>query len=157
MTPEETSVRQLSAYEIERGKPIPSLNHGIIQSNLCFAILAKYRKNYSVISELSLDLPENRLMVPDLCIYPKRAYNGFQDTIRVTEPPITAIEILSPTQGAEELAVKFEAYFAAGVKSCWFVQLLLDTIFIISPDKKDFRFPRRNAYRSGNRHHARIK
>jgi len=56
MKPEEITERHLSKYEIERGKPIPSLNHGIIQSNLCFAILAKYRKEYSVISELSVEL-----------------------------------------------------------------------------------------------------
>ncbi len=46
MTPEETAQKQLAEYEIERGKPMPSLNHGIIQSNLCFAIQATYRKEY---------------------------------------------------------------------------------------------------------------
>lgn len=135
MTPEETAQKQLSDYEIERGKPMPSLNHRIIQSNLCFAIQATYRKEYSVISELSVELNKGRVVVPDLSIYPKKAYNGFQDEIKVTEPPITAIEILSPTQGTNEFGEKFEAYFAAGLKSCWFVQPLVDTIFVITPDK----------------------
>ena len=135
MTPEETAEKQLSEYEIERGKPMPSLNHGIIQSNLCFAILAKYRKEYSVISELSVELGKGKVVVPDLCIYPKKVYNGFQDRRKVAEPPLTAIEILSPTQGADEFSEKFEAYLAAGVKSYWFVQPMVDTIFVIAPDK----------------------
>jgi|GEM_PF-3389664 len=60
MTPEEIAEKQLSEYEIERGKPVPSLNHGIIQSNLCFTILAKYRAEYSVISELSVELDKTK-------------------------------------------------------------------------------------------------
>jgi Uma2 family endonuclease len=135
MTPEEITERTLSEYEIERGKPMPSLNHGIIQSNLCFAILTKYRKEYSVISELSVELEKGKVVVPDLCIYPKKVYNGFKDRRKIAEPPLTAIEILSPTQGTDEFGEKFEGYFAAGVKSCWFVQPMVDTIFVITPDK----------------------
>ena len=32
----------LSEYEIERGKPIPSKNHAIVQRNLVFSLHLKY-------------------------------------------------------------------------------------------------------------------
>jgi len=75
------------------------------------------------------------VVFPDLCVYPKKIYNGFQDHKKATEPPFTAIEILSLTQTIDKLGEKFEAYFAAGVKSCWLVQPMLDTICVITPDK----------------------
>jgi hypothetical protein len=120
MTPEETAEKQLSEYEIERGKPMPSLNQGSIQTNISGALWSKYRHEYSIITELSLELPGTRLMVFDVCVYSKKVYNGFQDQKRVTEPALIAIE----------------AYFVAGVQSCWFVQPVVDTIFIITPDKE---------------------
>jgi Uma2 family endonuclease len=136
MTPEETAEKQLSEYVIERGKPMPSLNQGSIQTNISGALWSKYRHEYSIITELSLELPGTRLMVFDVCVYSKKVYNGFQDQKRVTEPALIAIEILSYSQGSDELAEKFEAYFVAGVQSCWFVQPVVDTIFIITPDKE---------------------
>ena len=88
-----------------------------------------------MIKELSLELPGTRPMVPDVCVYPKKVYNGFEDQRKVTEPPLIAIEILSPSQGSDQLTEKFEAYFVAGVQSCWFVQPVVDAIFVITPDK----------------------
>lgn len=128
-------LESLSEYELERGKPMPSKNHSLLQSLIGSAILFKYKDQYSVLSELSLQFG-SKPFTPDLCIYPKMTPDWFQDEIKVTEPPLTAIEILSPTQGAENFSDKFNAYFAAGVQSCWFVQPMMQTIFVISPDKK---------------------
>ena len=46
----------LVEYEIERGKPIPSLNHGTIQMNAGVALVNRYRAKYRFASETSLDL-----------------------------------------------------------------------------------------------------
>lgn len=135
MIPEEIAEKHLSEYEIERGKPMPSKNHSLLQSNLMGLLWSKYRNEFSVMPELSLALPGVQPMVPDISIYPKQQYNAFQDEIKVTESPITVMEILSPTQPIEGFAGKFEAYFAAGVQSCWFVQPMVDTISVITPDK----------------------
>ncbi len=35
--------------------------------------------------------------------------------------PVLIIEIISPSQGTDDLLAKFKAYFALGVKSCWLV------------------------------------
>lgn len=52
----------------------------------------------------------------------------------MTEAPLTAIEILSPGQGFEVYESRFAVYFTAGVKSCWFVQPFLKTIFVLTPN-----------------------
>ena len=96
---------QLSDYELERGKPMPSKNHGLVQGNMTIALGIKYRKEYSFLTELTLEFGEKNY-VPDICIYPKQTYDGRNDEIRVTAPPLTAIEILSPKQGSEEIMKK---------------------------------------------------
>ncbi len=57
-------------YATERNKPMPSLNHGSIQSNLLFEF-APYRKKFRFTSELSLDLSDWE-SVPDIAIFPQR-------------------------------------------------------------------------------------
>ena len=124
----------LSDYELERGKPMPSKNHAIVQSNLTFALMGGYRQKYRILPELTLEF--GRRYVPDICVYPNQPYEREHDQIRVTEPPLTAIEILSPKQNADEIMEKFDVYFGVGVKSCWFVMPPTDTVFILTPDRK---------------------
>ncbi|MEQ1743781.1 MAG: hypothetical protein ABMA02_00005 [Saprospiraceae bacterium] len=45
-----------SDYEIERGKPMPSFNHGTIQANLLVALINRFRVKFRFTSETSLDL-----------------------------------------------------------------------------------------------------
>lgn len=44
-------VRERTDYEIERNKPMPSLNHAIIQGNLLFQLNLKYQIKYSILPE----------------------------------------------------------------------------------------------------------
>lgn len=125
---------EISGYEVERNKPMPSLNHGLIQANLIFAIKLGYKDKYSVVSELSLDL-SGWESVPDVCILPKMPLNPRQDVATVKEPPLCAIEIISPSQSVNELIVKAEKYFQYGVRSCWIVIPALQNIYVFpSPD-----------------------
>ena len=127
-----TTKEPISFYEAERGKPLPDLYHAVAPSNL-IGVLGGYRQQYSILSELSLVL-NGRPFCPDLCIYPKRTHDWQRDVEYLTEAPLTAIEILSPSQGFEVYESRFAAYFAAGVKSCWFVQPFLKTIFVLSSE-----------------------
>ncbi|WP_460907764.1 Uma2 family endonuclease [Spirosoma areae] len=69
-------------------------------------------------------------------MYPLIPFDSRHDEIRMTELPLTAMEILSPTQSVEELVAKFDVYFGAGVHSDWLVQPSLQTIFLLTPDQK---------------------
>lgn len=118
-------------YEIERNKPMPSLNHALIQGNLIYELKAHYKKRFSVASELSLALAEWP-SVPDICIYPKLKIDLKNDVIAMTEPPLCAIEILSPTQSTNDLFTKAFKYFDFGVKSCWIVLPVVANIYVFS-------------------------
>lgn len=114
-----TAIETLSEYEIERGKPMPSLNHGIIQANLIVE-LANYRRQYRIASEVSLKL-DGWPSTPDISISPKTKADFLRDKIHLTEPPLGVIEIISPSQSVQDQYDKAVQYFTAGVKSVWLV------------------------------------
>jgi hypothetical protein len=60
--------RELSTYEIERDKPIPSRNHGKLQMRIGFEMMAKYRNRFDIVSEPTLQMLE-RPRVPDLAFF----------------------------------------------------------------------------------------
>lgn len=121
-------------YEKERGKPLPSLNHGQIQF-LISGALHSYREKYTIASELTLELG-NRQMTPDVCVYPKIEVNYQRDVTRMTEPPLLAVEIVSPTQSTQDVVDKINDMLDAGVESCWLVQPAMETVTIYTADAK---------------------
>ena len=122
----------ISDYELERNKPLPSLNHSITQSTLLAELVINYRKKFTFLSELSLEMPEKPNSVPDICIYPKMEIDFLHDKISLSQMPLTAIEIVSPSQSNDDILSKFERYFSAGVKSCWLVLLSFKAISVYS-------------------------
>ena len=128
-----------SQYEIERGKPMPSKNHGKLQQRIGVEIAVQYGDTYETYSELSLTVP-NPPYVPDLCLFPAEPSNWRQDEVKVSDVPLTVIEIVSPSQTDTELTAKSIAYFAAGVKSYWLVQPVLRTIFVLLPNGDELVF-----------------
>lgn len=128
----EAVVEQLSEYELERGKPMPTLNHSVVQGNLIFALKLQCRQHYTVLSELNLTMPERPDTVPDISIYPKLQIDFLHDVTSMTDMPLTVIEIISPSQSNDDILAKFERYFKAGVQSCWLVMPSFQAISVYS-------------------------
>lgn len=129
----EVAVAPVLDYETERGKPMPSLNHGIIQYNIGLE-LAPYRRQYRFATEVSLRL-EGWPSTPDIIILPKAKADFRRDQIELQEPPLGVIEIVSPTQSVQTLYDKAVQYFDTGVKSVWLVVPTLQLIVVYSsPD-----------------------
>ncbi|HFA51362.1 MAG TPA: Uma2 family endonuclease [Bacteroidetes bacterium] len=123
-------------YETERNKPMPSKNHGIIQSRLIIALGVSYLDQYEFISEVKLALPGVKPSIPDISIFPKESVDLLEDEIQMTEPPLTVIEILSPKQSIDDIKNKiFDIYFPAGVRSAWLIIPTLRTVYIFTPDR----------------------
>jgi Uma2 family endonuclease len=121
-------------YVLERGKPMPSFNHGSVQASLIGEIRSRYKKRYRILSELSLDL-SSWPSVPDISLYHHTPLDLHNDVVTMTEPPLCTIEIISPSQSLSELTTKARQYFTHGVKSCWLVLLPLGNIYVFSaPD-----------------------
>ena len=125
------------SYEEERGKPMPSFNHAVIQSRLIVEF-ARHR-DFEAASELSLEL-DRRPLTPDLSIYRRGPLDLFHDIIKRTDPPLVTVEILSPTQGTYLVMEKVEHYLKSGVKTCWVVNPPLRTVTIFSADGTDRTF-----------------
>lgn len=124
----------VSDYETERHKPMPSFNHGSIQTNLGFLIKLKYGEKYRTVSELHLDLSD-WASVPDISLFHWKKLDTKNDQIKVSEPPLCVMEILSPTQSLADLVSKAHGYFEHGVQSCWIVLPSVGNIYVFSsPD-----------------------
>ena len=123
-------IHEHTNYEIERNKPMPSLNHAILQGNLLFQLNLKYQKTYSILPELSISLPAKPVAVPDISIYPKLTADFLHDIGTMAEKPLSVIEIISPSQSTDEVLSRFEHYFNAGIQSCWLVMPSLKAIAV---------------------------
>lgn len=134
------SLRDISDYELERGKPMPTLQHGSAQANLLIALSMRYKKHFRFVSELTIELGDITA-VPDISVY---AYYpilwGEQEPAVKVEPPLLAIEIVSPSQTLTEIRDKTRKYFTQGVKSCWIVQPELQTVSVLHPSEKPRTF-----------------
>ena len=117
-------------YEIERNKPMPSVNHSRIQLNLGMEF-AKQRE-FSVYPELDIRL-NGRDFTPDLCVYPHEPFRQFADVIRREDAPLLIVEILSGRQGTFDVYEKIEWYLAQGVKSAWMISPLGGAVTIYAP------------------------
>ncbi len=136
------TLEAVSRYELERGKPMPSMNHGVVQARLIVA-LDSYDE-YTPVSELTLDL--SPAATPDVCIYPKLTLDWQNDQIRATEMPLTTIEIQSPTQSTQELVTKIQRLLTAGVQSAWLVEPTLKLIAVYLPDEEPQLFTKGELY-----------
>lgn len=126
----EAVVEQRSDYELERGKPMPTTPHAIIQSNIVFELRSRYQRQYRALSELTLDTPPNG-STPDVVVYPFFEADFTKEyPARRTDAPLITVEIQSPSQSLDEMVDKANIYFAFGVKSCWIVQPRVEGIFV---------------------------
>ena len=123
---------ELSEYELERHKPMPSKNHGYIQSNLITELNISYRNEFTLLSEVHITMPQKPDCVPDVAVFPKMVIDFEEDELSMTLIPLTAIEILSPMQSDSELVRKINRYFQAGVKSCWLILPGLKAVSVFS-------------------------
>ena len=122
----------LSDYELERGKPMPSKNHGLIQANLIGYFLQS--RDYRPSSEMTLDIGMGHPVTPDISLIPRQPMDLWNDEIRFTEPPVTVVEIVSPSQSSSEMMKKVHGYLAHGVKSCWLVDPPLHQVIVFNAD-----------------------
>ena len=109
-----------------------SMNHSRLIGRL-YLLLSAYSDQYDIMVELEFELEEGRLK-PDVAVLPKSAYDWEADIIRCPTPPITAIEVVSPTQSFDSLVAKIrQQYFPSGVQSAWLVLPAGRTVYVLLP------------------------
>ena len=135
----ETRVIEISDYELERNKPMPSKFHSIIQSDLIFLLKMYFRDRFDIFSKLEIELNHDR-SVPDVSIFPKGQLDMTFDEIRVAQAPALTIEILSPTQALGDLLIKMKKNIDHGVKSVWIILPETKTVYIYNHKKEQSTF-----------------
>lgn len=133
--------QEVSEFEFNSYHRMPSRNHGVLQTRIASLLEVKYGKVYSILTAVDLELPTGKA-VPDISIYPPiESLDWEVDVIKMTNPPITTIEILSPRQALTDLTDKNNViYFPAGVQSSWIVIPSLRQVSIVLPNKSKLTF-----------------
>ncbi|MFN8346333.1 MAG: Uma2 family endonuclease [Spirosomataceae bacterium] len=118
---------------------IMSVNHSRTIQRISF-YLERYDDLYDILPELEMKL-NGKPVKPDVSVYPNLPEDWDTDVIFITEPPLVAIEVLSPKQAMTDITDKINTiYFPAGVQSVWIVVPLLQTITIRTPDGQKLTF-----------------
>jgi Uma2 family endonuclease len=143
------------SYEVENNAidgedQMGSLNHSIAQNRIGGLLQFKCNKEFTVMTELSLDISHHDLrsyrleskyeLKPDICAYLERPVipDKEDDLLTVSKMPDLAIEILSPRQSISYLIRKINAFFELGVRSCWLVIPANEIISVYSrPNRRE--------------------
>ncbi len=127
---------EITNFETEE---IMSVNHSRSIQRIG-TYLERYSDRFDILPELEIKL-NGKPLKPDISIYQHLPEDWDTDIIFLTEPPITAIEILSPKQAMTDITDKItQNYFPSGVKSVWVVVPLLQTLTIFTPNGEKVTF-----------------
>lgn len=111
-----------------------SANHSRLIHRISVALLP-YEDRYDIVPELEFELAAGRLK-PDVALVTRQPYKWEKDVIRYPDPPVTAIEIISPTQSIDGLIAKIrDGYFSSGVQSAWLVLPAVPIINLYLPNQ----------------------
>ena len=126
----ETAVLELEEFQTE---DIMSLNHSRTIQRIC-TYLERYDDDFDILPELEMKL-NGKPCKPDVSVYPNLSEDWDTDVIFMTDPPIIAIEVLSPKQPMSDITDKINnIYLPGGVKSVWIVIPLLQSVTVIVPN-----------------------
>jgi Uma2 family endonuclease len=129
-------------YQEDEEHQMGSWNHSVTQSRV--VSLFSHDERFIVPVELSLDVSQIDLsqfglkvkeeLIPDVCLYPKDVSHPKRgdDILKMSDMPLLVAEVLSPKQTLDEIIAKFKVYFALGVKSCWLVVPVNESVTVYS-------------------------
>ncbi len=105
----------IDGREIE--KPLPKNLHAFIQIFLGAALLARLPRSCRAATELNVVCGSDRL-VPDVLVVERSARYENGD---LADPPVLAVEIMSPGQDLSDLFNKCERLHKTGTPQCWVI------------------------------------
>ncbi len=121
-------------FEEYHSEDIMSLNHSKLIHRLSVA-LDRYEDTYDILPELELELSTGKCK-PDVAIYQNLPIDWLNDVIYYNQPPIVAVEILSPKQALTDLTDKaYKQYFPAGVQAVWLIIPTTRILQTLLPDR----------------------
>lgn len=122
--PEQDGVR----FELDEGElivnPSPTPRHNIIRDRI-LVLMKEFvvsRELGEVIAEMDFRLASNIVRSPDVAFITKECMKKVDlDQTPIEGAPTLAIEVISPSNSAEDTAGRVRAYLAAGCRTVWVV------------------------------------
>jgi Uma2 family endonuclease len=114
-------------YELDEGElatmtePMP--RHNVVRDNVAAALRDFIRplKLGRVFAETGYQLSPETVRIPDVSFVPAERMRTVDLDRRIAGAPALAVEVVSPTDLAQELARKVDQYLDAGVRVVWVV------------------------------------
>jgi Uma2 family endonuclease len=112
-------------YELNDGELVtvaePMPRHNWVRGNIAHLLgnFAEERKLGTVFWGTGYQLTPETVRIPDVSFVPADRMGEIDLDRRIQGAPALAIEVISPTDLAEELTQKVKQYLAAGVKAVW--------------------------------------
>ena len=125
----------IDSIEEFQTEDIMSYNHSRLTYHLSVQ-LSKYDKQFDILPELEFELSHGRAK-PDIAICKASKVDWLRDIIRPTQPPLIAIEILSPRQALSDLTDKaLDIYFPSGTIVVWIIIPHFNQVTIMTPNNR---------------------
>jgi len=107
---------------------MPTLNHSYICSQIMRQLLPN--EDLEILPELTLAIGNG--LTPDVSVYPKEQIkpNFWKDITRFEQPPLVAVEVVSPSQNIQDLLEKAQLLVQSGVKTVWTVEPFSRSIWV---------------------------
>ena len=98
----------------------PSVYHSAISVNIVGELVSQ--KEFRAHSELTIVVDGDDHQ-PDISVYKRKKLNYIseEDRVKTEDIPLTAIEIVSPSQTMNDLIKKANIYLGSGIRSVWIV------------------------------------
>lgn len=103
--------------------------------NRLFATTNAYQQGGELISEQDVLLTPRQMRRPDLAYF---SNEQIDNSLRTEDEPIPlfAVEIISPTDDAEDVETKLVEYFKAGVRVVWHIYLENQAVYVYTSRKQ---------------------
>ena len=138
-------------YELDDGvlvvSPAPALSHQFVLHRLSMLLEAARPPDFLVLPGPGVEMSKYQYRIPDLVVMRIDSV-GFED-VSVTEPPLLAIEIASPSTAIYDRNRKKDVYAAFGIASYWIVAPSLDKPAVTAFELRRGRY-REVAYVTGD-------
>lgn len=114
-------------YELDHGELVamtePMPRHNLVRDKIARLLgdFADERQLGTVFTETGYELSPGTVRIPDVSFVLLERMRGLDLDRRIQGAPELAIEVVSPTDLAQELAHKVDQYLAAGAKAVWVI------------------------------------
>jgi Uma2 family endonuclease len=132
--------REGAIYELDEGEllvePSPALRHNIVRQRIAMKLIqfVESRSLGIVIEEMDFRLSPDTVRNPDVAFITREHLQSIDlDRSPVDGAPALAVEVISPSNSAQDMAKKTQQYLMSGCRTVWIVYPSLRLVEIYSP------------------------